>query len=84
MLSPKTIHIGAMCAALFTSTVFLACYLTYHFLSTGVTRFAYPFRGFYGVLIAEEKLNVARDAARTAEADAKATRDRFEQGLIVD
>ena len=39
---------------------------------------------FYGLLIADDKVNVARDAARTAEADAKATRDRFEQGLIVE
>jgi len=39
---------------------------------------------FYGVLIAEEKVSVARDAARTAEADSKATHDRFDQGLIVE
>lgn len=39
---------------------------------------------FYGVLVAEERSAVARDAARTAEADAKTTRDRFEQGLVVE
>ena len=39
---------------------------------------------FYGVLVADEKLNVAREAVRAAEADAKAARDRFEQGLIVE
>lgn len=39
---------------------------------------------YYGVLVAEERVAVARDAARTAEADAKATRDRFDQGLIVE
>jgi outer membrane protein TolC len=39
---------------------------------------------FYGVVVAEEKLNVAREAVRSAEADAKATRDRFEQGLLVE
>lgn len=39
---------------------------------------------YYGVLVAEERLAVARDAARTAEADANATRDRFEQGLLVE
>jgi outer membrane protein len=39
---------------------------------------------FYGVLVAEEKVSVAQNAARTAEADAKATRDRFQQGLIVE
>jgi len=39
---------------------------------------------YYGVLVAEERVAVARDAVRTAEADAKATRDRFDQGLIVE
>ena len=39
---------------------------------------------YYGVLVAEERVAVARDAARTAEADAKAARDRFEQGLSVE
>ncbi len=39
---------------------------------------------FYGVLVAEEKVSVAQNAARTAEADAKATRDRFQQGLLVE
>jgi outer membrane protein len=39
---------------------------------------------YYGVLVAEEKLAVAREAASTAGADAKATRDRFDQGLIVE
>jgi uncharacterized membrane protein YozB (DUF420 family) len=38
----KTAHIWAMCGALLSSTLFLACYLTYHFLSAGVTRFAHP------------------------------------------
>jgi len=39
---------------------------------------------FYGVLVAEEKVSIARDAARAGEADAKQTRDRFQQGLIVE
>jgi outer membrane protein TolC len=39
---------------------------------------------YYGVLVASEKLAVANEAVRAAEADAKATRDRFEQGLIVE
>ncbi len=39
---------------------------------------------FYGVLVAEAKRDVAADAVRTAEADAKAMRDRFEQGLLVE
>jgi putative membrane protein len=32
-------HILSMLAAVFTSTIFLACYLTYHFNVTAVTRF---------------------------------------------
>ena len=39
---------------------------------------------FYAVVVAREKLAVASEAARAAEADAKATRDRFEQGLLVE
>lgn len=39
---------------------------------------------YYGVLVADERVAVARDAVATAEADAKATRDRFDQGLIVE
>jgi len=39
---------------------------------------------YYGVLVAREKLAVAQDAVRFAEADAKAARDRFEQGLVVE
>ena len=39
---------------------------------------------FYGVLVAEKKLKVANDAVQAAEADAKKTRDRFEQGLLVE
>jgi outer membrane protein len=39
---------------------------------------------FYGVHVAEAKLGVARDVVKNAEADAKFTRDRFEQGLLVE
>lgn len=39
---------------------------------------------YYGVLVAKERVAATRNAARTAEADAKATRDRFDQGLIVE
>ena len=39
----KLAHIVSMIAALITSTVFLACYLTYHYLKQGVvTHFTYP------------------------------------------
>jgi uncharacterized membrane protein YozB (DUF420 family) len=39
----KQAHIVCMLGALVTSTVFLACYLTYHFLKKGVvTHFTYP------------------------------------------
>jgi len=42
-------HRNCMAAALVTSTVFLASYLTYHYLSHTVTRFVEPawFRPFY-------------------------------------
>ena len=39
----KQAHIICMIAALISSTGFLACYLTYHFLKPGVvTKFTYP------------------------------------------
>ena len=39
----KQAHIVSMLAALVTSTAFLACYVTYHFLKHGVvTRFTHP------------------------------------------
>jgi outer membrane protein len=38
---------------------------------------------FYGVAAAEERLRLAREMAEVAEADARATRDRFEQGMLV-
>ena len=39
---------------------------------------------YYGVVIAREKLAVAQESVRFAEADAKVARDRFEQGLVVE
>ncbi|HEX7810093.1 MAG TPA: TolC family protein [Thermoanaerobaculia bacterium] len=39
---------------------------------------------FFGVALAEERLRLATEVARMAEADAKATRDRFDQGLLVE
>jgi len=39
---------------------------------------------YYGVIVAEEKVAVAKEAVHAAEADAKAARDRFEQGLLVE
>ena len=39
---------------------------------------------FYGVVVAEERLRLANEHARSAEADAKATRDRFDQGMLVE
>jgi len=38
----KQAHITAMLCALVTSTLFLACYLTYHFNTAAVTRFTHP------------------------------------------
>ena len=39
---------------------------------------------FYGLSVAEERVRLANEVTRMAEADAKATRDRFEQGLLVE
>ena len=38
---------------------------------------------FYGVAVAEERLRLATEMAGMAEADARATRDRFAQGMLV-
>jgi uncharacterized membrane protein YozB (DUF420 family) len=38
----KKAHIFLMASALVSSTIFLACYLTYHFTVRAVTHFAYP------------------------------------------
>ena len=49
----KAAHRNCMVAALVTSIVFLACYLTYHFNVQTVTRFRDPawFRPFYLVIL---------------------------------
>ena len=49
----KTAHRNCMVSAFVTSTVFLACYLTYHFNTEAVTRFVDPawFRPIYLVLL---------------------------------
>ena len=39
---------------------------------------------FYGVAVTGERLRVANEVARMAETDARKTRDRFEQGLLVE
>ena len=49
----KTAHRNCMISAFATSTIFLACYLTYHFNTVAVTRFVDPawFRPIYLVLL---------------------------------
>lgn len=39
---------------------------------------------YYGLVVAMARRNVAAEAARAAEADAKAMRDKFAQGLLVE
>lgn len=39
---------------------------------------------FYGVVTAEQRLLLANEMVRLAEGDARATRDRFNQGLLVE
>ncbi len=41
-------------------------------------------RSFYGVLVAHAKKEVADEAVKMAEADVKQTRDRFQNGLVVE
>lgn len=58
----KQLHIFAMAAALVTSTLFLACYLTYHFNVVGVTRFTHsgwPRVAYLAILISHSILAVA-------------------------
>jgi outer membrane protein len=40
-------------------------------------------RTYYGVLVAQAKKEVAKDAVRMAEADVRRIRDKFETGLVV-
>lgn len=40
-------------------------------------------RAFYGLLLAQARLEVSDDAVKTAEADVKRARDIFESGLVV-
>src|SRR5687768_13764105 len=40
-------------------------------------------RAFYGLLLAQARLEVSDEAVKTAEADVKRTRDIFESGLVV-
>jgi outer membrane protein TolC len=39
---------------------------------------------FYGLVVAEERLNVAMEAVKSAQSDAAAMRQKFEQGLLVE
>lgn len=57
----KTAHRNCMVAALASSTLFLACYLTYHFTVKGVTHFVEPqwFRPVYLTLLATHTLLAA-------------------------
>ena len=58
----RTAHRNCMLAAVVTSTLFLASYLTYHFLAAGVTRFVEPawFRPIYlTILLTHTVLAVA-------------------------
>jgi uncharacterized membrane protein YozB (DUF420 family) len=58
----KRAHITCMVTALTTSTLFLACYLTYHFLKHGhVTKFTYPGWPkpfYYGLLLSHTVLAI--------------------------
>ena len=57
----QMVHRNFMVAALCTSALFLACYLTYHFNVTAVTRFREPvgFRPFYLAILLSHTLLAA-------------------------
>lgn len=57
----KTAHRNCMVAALVSSTLFLACYLTYHFTVKTITHFVDPqwFRPIYLTLLATHTLLAA-------------------------
>ena len=57
----KTAHRNCMVAALISSTLFLACYLTYHFTVKTITHFVGPhwFRPIYLTLLATHTLLAA-------------------------
>jgi uncharacterized membrane protein YozB (DUF420 family) len=54
----KTAHRNCMAAALVSSTIFLACYLTYHFTVKTITRFVEPawFKPYYLALLLSHTL----------------------------
>ena len=73
-------HRAFMSAALTTSCLFLACYLTYHLTVKAVTHFQNPawFRPFYLVLLASHTLLAAAIVPLILITVAHAMRQRFE------
>jgi putative membrane protein len=74
-------HRNFMMAALVTSVVFLACYLTYHFNVQVVTRFREPawFRPFYLAILISHTVLAMVVVPLVLTAVWKAIRGRFEQ-----
>ena len=73
-------HRNCMIAAFITSTLFLACYLTYHFTVTAVTRFTEPawFRPVYLTILSTHTILAAAVVPMVLMTLHRAIRQRFE------
>ena len=76
----KRAHRNCMIAALGTSILFLACYLTYHFTVKGVTRFAEPqwFRPIYLTILLTHTILAVAIVPMVIMTLNRALRERFD------
>jgi uncharacterized membrane protein YozB (DUF420 family) len=76
----KLAHRNCMIAALTTSIIFLACYLTYHFTVKTVTRFVEPqwFRPIYLTILLTHTVLAAAIVPMVIMTVSRALRERFD------
>jgi len=76
----KPAHRNCMIAALTTSVVFLACYLTYHFTVKAVTRFVEPqwFRPIYLTILLTHTILAVAIVPMVIMTLSRALRERFD------
>jgi uncharacterized membrane protein YozB (DUF420 family) len=74
-------HRNCMIAALVSSVIFLACYLTYHFTVRTVTRFHEPawFRPYYLAILISHTILAATIVPMIIVTATRALRERFDQ-----
>ena len=74
-------HRNCMIAALVSSVIFLACYLTYHFTVRTVTRFHDPawFRPYYLAILISHTILAATIVPMIIVTATRAFRERFDQ-----